>query len=240
MNFLDRLALLIEKGEETEVERVSRRVWLANMGAVSATSAVVWACGKKEDKAKGGCFAKVDAVVDGGLLNSALALEHEAISIYTQATALSIMTTLGGNAPTVLAIATSFLEHHTEHRDTLISTIEDLQKTNPKVADPVEASEDTDYLSAEVAAKLTTVQEVLRLAASKEMSAAQAYFGLISKFTDAELARVSGMLGGEEAGHYGVLRAVLLALYADPKITKAGLVIPASLPSEWEATEVGA
>src|SRR5262249_55351656 len=152
---------------------------------------------------------RLDPVADGGRLNAALALEHEAIALYTAAAGLPFMKD-AGVAP-ILKIAGTFLGHHAAHRDGLIAAINGLRRADADVAAPVAAKNVSEYVGP-VAAKLTDVKQVLRLAALKEMEAAKAYLGLIPAFTDSALAGTSGMLGGEESAHYGVLRAALFAV----------------------------
>lgn len=236
MKFLDKLALNLDrKGENIEQAVQTRRVWMQNLALVSATGGVLWACGgsKDDDKATAD-EAKEDQVADGKLLNAALALEHEAISLYTQAAGLEFMK--AEDAAAVLAIATTFLGHHKEHKSALEAAIADLKTKNAAVEAAVAAKTDADYLPAADAAKLTDVKQVLRLAALKESAAAQAYLGLISSFTIKTLAQTSGMLGGDEAGHFGVLRAALLVVAKDTEITTSN-VIPASLPSGWKGKD---
>ncbi len=233
MKFIDKLALRVDRKGENVVEAVqSRRVWMQNLALVSATGGVLWACGSKDkDDDATADTASEDPVADGKLLNAALALEHEAISLYTQAAGLAFMKT--ADAAAVLAIAGTFLAHHKEHKAALESTIASMKAKDAAVEAAVATKADGDYLSAELAAKLTDVKQVLRLAALKESGAAQAYLGLISSFTSKALAQTSGMLGGDEAGHFGVLRAALLVVVSDTAITTAN-VIPASLPSGWK------
>jgi len=238
MKFLDRLALNIERNKQTEIETLSRRVWMKNLAVVSATGAVVWACGKDDAKSDDAPAAKINYKADADLLNAALALEHEAISIYTQAATLPAMK--AADAAAVLAIATAFAGHHVEHRDTLIATIKDLKTKDATVADPVAAKTDAEYVSAATATALSNdLKGILRVAAIKEGGAAEAYLGLISSFTDTKLAQVSGMLGGDEAGHFGVLRAALLVVIKDTTVTTAN-VIPTSLPSSWKSKSLPA
>ncbi len=230
MNFIDKLASMVSRDKMPEAGIMTRRIWMQNLALVSTTGAVMWACGSsKKDDAKA-TTATDDPVADGALLNIALGLEHEAISIYTQAAGLEIMKAAGAKA--VLDTAVTFVGHHTEHRNALQAKIAAMKAANDKVAAAVAAKTDAEYLPAATAATLTSVKEVVRVAALKESAAAQAYLGIISKFTSAELAQTSGMLGGDEAAHYGVLRAVLFALLSDANVTAAN-VVAASLPSGW-------
>lgn len=249
MSFLKNFARMIENGQETKFEATSRREWIKRAGVISASGVILVACGNEDDttkkntsgsakdaRTKAGDSANAmtntgaDLVNDAKLLNAALALEHEAIALYTGAAGLDFVKS---NAP-ILGIAGTFLDHHKSHRDALIGKIVAMQQMNATVAAPVEAKSDSDYLTP-VVAKLTDLKNVLRLASLKEMEAAKAYLGLISSFKDPELAQTSGMLGGDEAGHYGALRAALFAVVQDGDI-KPETVIPASLPGGWKQT----
>lgn len=248
MNLLKTIARMIEDGTETKFEETSRREWLRRASVVSASGVFLVACGtddnkstKKSNAASMPNQAKNDSgnavvtasgsvVSDAKLLNAALALEHEAIALYTGAAGLDFVKSSGP----ILGIAGTFLDHHKSHRDSLIATINSMKQKDSAVEAPVEAKEDGEYLTP-VVDKLTDLKNVLRLASLKEMEAAKAYLGLISKFKDPALAQTSGMLGGDEAGHYGALRAALFAVIQDSDI-KPETVIPSSLPGGWKQT----
>ncbi len=231
--FLTKLANMIEKHRETEFERLSRRVWLQNAGLITAASSVVWACGSDDDKAGADekpTTAAENPVADGDLINIALGLEHEAIALYTAASKLTIWTT----KEAVLAIAGSFLDHHKAHRDTLVGALTDLRAKDAKVAAAAAASSDDTYVDAAVkaGAKLDSVKGVLRLASQKEAAAAKAYISVIKQFTSKALAEYSGLHAGDEAAHYGALRAALFVIESDTEtIPTADKVIPASTPN---------
>lgn len=180
--------------------------------------------------ASGTTLSTPNIVADAKLLNAALALEHEAIAIYTGAAGLEFVKSAGA----ILGIAGTFLAHHKEHRDALISTITAMQGKASSVEAPVAAKTDSEYLTPYLD-KLTDLQNVLRLASLKEMEASKAYLGLISSFKDPVLAQTSGMLGGDEAGHYGALRAALFAVIQDSDVT-AETVIGSAFPGGWSQT----
>lgn len=238
MNFLKNLARTIENGKETQFEATSRREWIKKAGIVSASGVFLVACGSDDTSKKnsssnsssGLVLTTGNIIADAKLLNAALALEHEAIAIYTGAAGLDFVKSAGA----ILGIAGTFLGHHKEHRDALISTITAMQGKSNGVEAPVAAKSDTVYLTPYLD-KLTDLQNVLRLASLKEMEASKAYLGLISSFKDPALAQTSGMLGGDEAGHYGALRAALLAVIQDSDVTPE-TVISSAFPGGWSQT----
>ncbi|HEX4924488.1 MAG TPA: ferritin-like domain-containing protein [Bdellovibrionales bacterium] len=233
MKTVTKLALALEKGKETDVECQSRRLWLKNAALASASGLFMAACGRGDLRATTDNASTRPAnvfVEDAQLLNAALALEHEAIALYSAAATLPFMQA-AAVAP-ILSIAGTFLQHHISHRDSLIATINGMQVVNPQVADPVVSLPVSDYV-APVGAKLTDVVKVVQLASLKEMEACKAYLSLIKSFKDPTLARTSGMLGGDEAAHYGALRAALFAVLGDTSVT-ATTVIPSSMPTGFQ------
>ncbi len=236
MSFLSRLATAIEKHQEPAAARQSRRIWVQNLGLISASGAVMWACGAKDDgKAETGTAApKDDPVADGTTLNGALALEHEAISLYTQASKLDVWTKDATYGQALLTIAASFLDHHKDHLKVLQGAMAALKVKDPKVADAVTAQSDDTYLQAAVKAgfKLDSTTTVLQLAAAKEAGAAKAYAGAIKSLTDVNYAYQSGLHSGDEAAHFGALRAALFALLGDKSIAN-DKVVPGPFPTSW-------
>jgi rubrerythrin len=146
-----------------------------------------------------------NAASDVGILNTALALENEAISAY------QIGATSGLLQKPVLDVAVMFQSHHKEHRDALIATIRKLGGT------PVAARSDAEVAKALNASMLKTQTDVLRLAQRLEKGAANAYIGVIPSFTDRTLAQVSARLAADEAMHWTVLTEAL----KDPLPAKA-------------------
>jgi len=146
-----------------------------------------------------------NAAGDVGILNTALALEYEAISAY-QLGAMS-----GLLQKPVLEIAVMFQTHHKEHRDALIATIRKLGGA------PVVAKSDAEVGKALNAAALKSQADVLRLAQRLEKGAANAYIGVIPSFGDRALAQVSARLAADEVMHWTVLSQAL----KDPLPAKA-------------------
>ncbi len=145
------------------------------------------------------------AASDIGILNTALALENEAISAYQLGAQSGLL------QKPVLDVAVLFQTHHKEHRDALIATIRKLGGT------PVAARSDAEVAQALNASALKTQADVLRLAQRLEKGAANAYIGVIPSFGDRNLAQVSARLAADEAMHWTVLTQAL----KDPLPAKA-------------------
>lgn len=147
----------------------------------------------------------MSAANDVGILNTALALENEAISAYQLGAQSGLL------QKPVLEVAVLFQTHHKEHRDALIATIRKLGGT------PVAAKSDAEVAQALNASMLKTQTDVLRLAQRLEKGATNAYIGVIPSFGDKALAQVSARLAADEAMHWTVLSQAL----KDPLPAKA-------------------
>jgi rubrerythrin len=145
------------------------------------------------------------AANDIGILNTALALENEAISAYQLGAQSGLL------QKPVLEVALLFQTHHKEHRDALTATIRKLGGT------PVAAKSDAEVAQALNAASLKNQTDVLRLAQRLEKGAANAYIGVIPSFGDRGLAQVSARLAADETMHWTVLSQAL----KDPLPAKA-------------------
>lgn len=183
-----------------------RRGLLRASGAsVLSASAVALLAGCEKMAAAQGANGAGSAANDVGILNTALALENEAISAY------QVGATSGLLQKPVLEVAVLFQTHHKEHRDALIATIRKLGGT------PVTAKSDAEVAQALNASALKSQTDVLRLAQRLEKGAANAYIGVIPSFGDRALAQVSARLAADEAMHWTVLSQVL----KDPLPAKA-------------------
>lgn len=176
---------------------VNRRAFLAQgtSGAVLSVAAVGLLAGQSSfanAQSKGG-----DAAKDVGILNVALALEHEAINAY-QLGAMS-----GLLQKPVLDVAVLFQSHHKAHRDALVATIQKLGG--------VAVSEKSldEYAKSLNAGSLKSQADVLSLAAKLELGATNAYLGVIPAFADRALAQVSARLAADETAHWTQLNAAL-------------------------------
>jgi rubrerythrin len=138
-----------------------------------------------------------NAANDIGILNTALGLEHEAISAYQVGAGSGLL------QKPVLDVAVRFQSDHKAHRDALVAAIRKLGGT------PVAARSDAEVAQALNAASLKTQTDVLRLAQRLEKGAANAYIGVIPSFGDRTLAQVSARLAADETMHWTVLSQAL-------------------------------
>jgi hypothetical protein len=126
------------------------------------------------------------------LMNTALALEHQAIWAYG----------LAGNSGLLSAKAKDvgllFQGSHEIHRDLLVDTIK------RKGGQPVDARKEYTF-----DVPLKKEEDVLELAFKLEVGAARAYLSVIDKFQDRALSASAGRILSDEVLHATVLRSVL-------------------------------
>ena len=134
---------------------------------------------------------------DVGVLQGALALEHEGIAAYTIAGGSGLLT------PDVLKVALVFLGHHKGHRDALAKLIRDAGGA------PVEPKSDAQYTTELNLGALRSQGDVVALATKLEMGAANAYVGQVAALQDHSLAHLFAQLGADEAVHWAVLNNAL-------------------------------
>ena len=136
-------------------------------------------------------------VDDAGILNVALALEHQGIAAYQLGAESGLL------QKPVLDIAILFQSHHKAHRDALVATIEKLG------GKAVASRSNADYAEALGAARLRSQGDVLDLAAGLELGATNAYLGVIPAFASKDLAKVAARLAADETMHWSVLTQAL-------------------------------
>jgi len=126
------------------------------------------------------------------LLNTALALEHEAIWAYG----------LAGNSGLLSAKAKDvgllFRGSHEIHRDLLVDVIK------RKGGQPVDARKEYVF-----GVPLKKEEDVLELAFKLEVGAARAYLSVVDKFQDRALSASASRILSDEVLHATVLRSVL-------------------------------
>lgn len=130
---------------------------------------------------------------DVDILNVALGLEHEAIAAYEIAADSGLL------EPSVAEIGALFVGHHRGHRDALAATIETLGGS------AVEAKSLQDYAARLEIENLRSQADVLVLARTLELQAANAYLGVIPAFQDSDLAKTAARLAADETMHWTVL-----------------------------------
>ncbi len=129
---------------------------------------------------------------DVKLLNTALALEHEAIWAYG----------LAGNSGLLSEKAKEvgllFQGSHEIHRDLIVDAVK------RKGGSPVEPKKEYVF-----GVPLANEKDVLELAFKLEVGAARAYLAAVDKFQDRALAASAGRILSDEVLHATVLRSVL-------------------------------
>jgi rubrerythrin len=178
----------------TREMKLSRRDVATGAGAVLSSAAIAMlAASPAEAGARQGGANEGDI----RLLNTALGLEHEAISAYTLAAGSGLLT------PAVTQIGVTFRGHHQQHRDELIRVIRALGGT------PVEARPDAEVATALNAGSLRNQNDVLELAARLERGAATAYLGIMPSLTSAENDHLAARIAADESAHFVALAQAL-------------------------------
>ena len=130
---------------------------------------------------------------DVGILNGALALEHEGIAAYRLAGASGLL------SPGTLQVATVFMGHHQQHRDALARMIRQAGGA------PVEPRSDADYVEALSLGTLKSEGDVVALATRLEQGATNAYAGQVAALSDKGLVHLFTQLSADEAVHWATL-----------------------------------
>jgi hypothetical protein len=133
---------------------------------------------------------------DIGILNAAIALEHEGIAAY------QIAATSGLLQQAVVEIGETFQGHHKGHRDILVKAVRNLG------GEPAEEKSLEEYAADLNASSLKNQEDVLRLALKLERGAANAYLGLIPSL-GADYHQVAAQMAGDEAFHAAILANAL-------------------------------
>jgi hypothetical protein len=175
---------------------VSRRALLADAGKLTLSAGAIALLAGNDALAN---TAGADASKDTGILNIALALEHEAIAAY------QIGAESGLLAKEVLPVAVLFQSHHKAHRDALAATVRKLGGT-PAAEQSLDGYVKSSKLNV---AAIKSQGDVLALAQRLELGAANAYLGVIPAFGDRELAKIAGRLAADETMHYTALTQAL-------------------------------
>jgi len=161
----------------------------AGLGLAGVAGTAGAATGKKHAASHGGS--------DLGILQAALALEHEGIGAYRIAGGSGLL------SKGTLDVALVFLGHHQSHRDALAKLI--LQAGGK----PVDTKSDAEYIQALNLGALKSEADVVKLAAGMEMGAANAYVGQIAAIKDPMLAKLFAQLGSDEAVHWALLNSAM-------------------------------
>lgn len=159
---------------------------VAGMGALAVSASPAAAAARRAHGA-----AKTGG--DIGVLQTALALEHEGIAAYSIAAGSGLL------SADVIKVASVFLGHHQGHRDELAKLI------RAAGGHPVDSKSNNDYIAELNLGALKSQADVLMLATKLEMGAASAYVGQAGALADRSLARMFAGLAADEASHWAIL-----------------------------------
>ncbi len=166
----------------------SRRTFLARAGAITmgtGAAGILTGLGVAQSRA--------DDQGDIGVIQTALALEHEGIAAY------EIAGNSGLLSAGTLKVALVFMGHHQAHRDALAKLV------TQAGGKPVERKSDAAYTTELDLGTLKTEADVIALATRLEHGAAGAYISQISALKDSKLARLFAQISADEATHWAAL-----------------------------------
>lgn len=130
---------------------------------------------------------------DVGVIQTALALEHEGIAAYRIAGKSGLL------SPPTLKVALIFMGHHEAHRDSLAKLV------HQAGAKPVEPKTDEDYIKGLNLNSLKSEKDVVTLATSLEHGAASAYIMQINAINNPKIANLFASISADEATHWATL-----------------------------------
>jgi hypothetical protein len=130
---------------------------------------------------------------DVGVIQTALALEHEGIAAYRIAGKSGLL------SPGTLKLALVFMGHHQAHRDSLAKLVA------AAGGKPVEPKTDAQYVAELKLDILKSETDVVALATMLERGAASAYIGQITAIRDPGLAKLFASISADEAIHWTTL-----------------------------------
>jgi hypothetical protein len=130
---------------------------------------------------------------DVGVIQTALALEHEGIAAYRIAGKSGLL------SPGTLKLALVFMGHHQAHRDSLAKLVATAG------GKPVEPKTDAQYIAELKLGSLKSEGDVVALATMLERGAASAYIGQIQALKDPGLAKLFASISADEAIHWTTL-----------------------------------
>lgn len=168
----------------------NRRTFLRQAGALTIGAG---AAGLFAVRPAGAAAPKIRS--DVGVIQTALALEHEGIAAYRLAGKSGLL------SPGTLKVALIFMGHHEAHRDSLAKLV--IQAGTK----PVEPKSDEQYVAELKLASLKSEKDVVALATTLEHGAASAYIGQINAISDPKLANLFASISADEATHWTTLNA---------------------------------
>jgi rubrerythrin len=168
----------------------NRRAFLRDAGALTLGAA---AAGLITDRPALAAPPKFRS--DVGVIQTALALEHEGIAAYRLAGKSGLL------SKGTLEVALLFMGHHEAHRDSLAKLVSQAGEK------PVEPRSDEQYVAELKLATLKSEKDVVALATALEHGAASAYIGQINAIRDPKLANLFASISADEALHWTALNA---------------------------------
>ncbi|HEY4294667.1 ferritin-like domain-containing protein [Luteibacter sp.] len=130
---------------------------------------------------------------DIGVVQTALAIEHEGIAAYRLAGKSGLL------SAGTLKLALIFKGHHEAHRDSLVKLV------TQAGGKPVEPKTDAQYVSELKLGSLKSEGDVVALATMLEHGAASAYIGQVTSLKDPRLAKLFASISADEAIHWTTL-----------------------------------
>lgn len=130
---------------------------------------------------------------DVGVIQTALAIEHEGIAAYQIAGKSGLL------SPGTLKVALNFMGHHQEHRDSLAKLVTELG------GHPVEAKTEAQYIEELKLDALKSEGDIVALATTLERGAASAYISQITSLKDHRVAQLFASISADEAVHWTTL-----------------------------------
>jgi hypothetical protein len=173
----------------TDLGVIERRGFLRNAGFMAVSLSVIGAASPVAAATQTGS----DSESDVNVMQGALAIEHEGIAAYRIAGGSGLLT------PGTLKIATIFMGHHQQHRDSLEALI---QKAG---GSPVAPKSDSQYAQELNLSALKSEGDVIALATKLEQGATNAYAGQVAALQSHQLTHLFTQLCADEAVHWATL-----------------------------------
>lgn len=180
---------------DQQIATTNRRSFLARAGVVTlatSTAGLFASMGTMQSVAQTEDDTGVD---DIGVIQIALALEHEGIAAYDIAGKSGLL------SAGTLKVARVFMGHHQAHRDALAKLV---MQAGDK---PVERKSDAAYSQQLNLGSLKSENDVIALATQLEYGAASAYINQVAALKDSKLTRLFARISADEAIHWTTLNA---------------------------------
>ena len=144
---------------------------------------------------KGDTMAEINE--NNALLNRGLEAEYTAIAAYETAIAS------GKLNEKAVDLANTFKKQHNDHAEAIKGFVQQLG------GQPVEKKSSQEYISKLPADKLTSQENILRIAAHLEKMATIGFLKQVSELNDRKMAQTISSISSDEAMHWATLRNAL-------------------------------